>query len=62
MSFKRDWKCSTCGFVSHDVDTRINDLWCPLCGMLMDKIYVPPTLIFNGGGWTPKFNGGKKEN
>ena len=59
----RDWKCKPCGIMSHDVPTDIPDQWCPFCGKPMDKVYTPPTVLFNGAGWTEKFyGGGKKEN
>lgn len=53
--FKRDWRCE-CGFVSHDVDTTIKDLWCPMCGKPMEKVWTPPVTILKGNGWTPRFH------
>jgi len=57
----RDWKCKQCGIMSHDVPTDIPDQWCPFCGKPMDKVYTPPTVLFNGAGWTPRFHD-KKDN
>jgi predicted nucleic acid-binding Zn ribbon protein len=61
MSFRADWKCSKCGAVSSDVPTSVPDQYCPYCGIQMNRVYTPPVIIFNGNGWTPKFNGDKKE-
>ncbi len=60
MSFLRDWQCNVCGTVSPDVPTSVPDQYCPYCGILMDKIYTPPLVIFKGE-WTPKFHGGKEK-
>jgi predicted nucleic acid-binding Zn ribbon protein len=62
MSFRVDWKCPKCGARSNDVPTSIPDQFCPFCGTPMEKIYTPPVVIFNGTGWTPKFNGDKEKN
>ena len=56
MNPRRDWKCPKCGARSNDVPIDVKDQWCPYCGTLMEKVWEPPTVIFNGDGWTPRFH------
>ena len=61
MAFLRDWLCRGCGHKTVDVPTGVMEQRCPSCGKMMERIYEPPLVMFNGGGWTPKFHGENKE-
>jgi len=57
---RRDWKCPKCGARSTDVPVAVPDQYCPFCGDKMEKLYTPPTVIFNGSGWTPRYHDANK--
>jgi predicted nucleic acid-binding Zn ribbon protein len=57
-----DYKCPNekCDNRECDVITVSHDeliLMCPKCNTRMVRIYAAPNLIFNGGGWTPRYGG-----
>ena len=61
MSFTCDYRCPKCKVVSPDVPTEVKGQWCPYCGIQMNRIYTPPTVLFSGEGWTPRFGGDKEK-
>jgi len=53
-----DYVCRTCGHrleVIHGVDDE-GPRYCPACGAesTMRKAFVPPAIVFKGGGWAKK--------
>lgn len=56
MRIIRDWKCPLCGYVAENVPDDEPRPVCPEHGVLCEKKWSPPTQIFKGDGWTPKFH------